>query len=63
MADLTLSSALRLGAANPGRFVGDRGVLQIGRPADLIAFEWAPGDTTLDVRTVLVAGVAVLETA
>ncbi|MCW2944395.1 MAG: N-acetylglucosamine-6-phosphate deacetylase [Actinoallomurus sp.] len=60
MADLTLSTALRLASANPGRFAGGRGILRPGAPADLIAFAWRPGDTTLDVRTVLVAGVPVV---
>ncbi|MGH3378798.1 MAG: N-acetylglucosamine-6-phosphate deacetylase [Actinoallomurus sp.] len=61
MADLTLSTALRLASANPGRFAGGRGVLRVGAPADLIAFAWRPGEPALDVRTVVVAGQAVLE--
>lgn len=60
MADLTLSTALRLASANPGRFAGGRGVLRPGAPADLITFAWRPGDTTLDVRTVVVAGAPVV---
>jgi N-acetylglucosamine-6-phosphate deacetylase len=63
MAGLTLSTALRLASVNPGRFVGNRGTLRVGEPADLFTFRWSPGDTTLDVRTVLVAGVAVPERA
>jgi N-acetylglucosamine-6-phosphate deacetylase len=59
LADLTLSGALRLATANPGRFTGGRGVLRPGEPADLITFAWRPGDTTLDVRTVIAAGRAV----
>jgi N-acetylglucosamine-6-phosphate deacetylase len=61
MAGLTLPTALRLASANPGRFAGGRGVLRVGAPADLIAFAWRPGATTLDVRTVVVAGQLVLE--
>ncbi|GAA4611835.1 N-acetylglucosamine-6-phosphate deacetylase [Actinoallomurus liliacearum] len=56
MAGLPLATGLRLATANPGRFVGGRGLLRPGRPADLIAFAWRPGDTTLDIREVLVAG-------
>jgi N-acetylglucosamine-6-phosphate deacetylase len=63
MAGLTLSTALRLASVNPGRFVGNRGTLRAGERADLFTFTWSPGDTTLDVRTVLAAGVAVLERA
>jgi N-acetylglucosamine-6-phosphate deacetylase len=59
MAGLTLSTGLRLASANPGRFAGGRGLLRPGEPADLILFGWQPGDTTLDVRTVLVAGTPV----
>jgi N-acetylglucosamine-6-phosphate deacetylase len=61
MAGLTLPAALRLATANPGRFTGGRGVLQVGAPADLMTFAWEPGDTTLDVRTVVAAGRTVLE--
>jgi N-acetylglucosamine-6-phosphate deacetylase len=61
MADLTLSTGLRLASANPGRFAGGRGVLRTGAPADLITFAWRPGDRTLDVRTVVAAGRAVWE--
>jgi N-acetylglucosamine-6-phosphate deacetylase len=63
MAGLTLSTALRLASYNPGRFAGNRGILQVGQPADLVTFAWAPGDATLDVRTALAAGVAVRESA
>ena len=61
MAGLTLADGLRLATANPGRFAGGRGVLRVGAPADLITFGWRPGDATLDVRTVVVAGRAVLD--
>jgi N-acetylglucosamine-6-phosphate deacetylase len=56
MADLTLSTALRLATANPGRFAGGRGLLRAGAAADLITFAWRPGDRTLDIRTVIAAG-------
>lgn len=59
MADLTLSDGLKLGTVNPGRFVGGRGSLRPGQPADLIGFRWRPGDPTLDIRLVVAAGVPV----
>jgi N-acetylglucosamine-6-phosphate deacetylase len=61
MADLTLAAALRLATANPGRFVGGRGVLRPGAPADLITFAWQSGDSTLGIRTVVANGAAVVE--
>jgi N-acetylglucosamine-6-phosphate deacetylase len=59
MADLTLATALRLATVNPGRFVGGRGVLRPGAPADLITFAWQPDDRTLDVQTVVANGAVV----
>lgn len=59
MAGITLATGLRLATANPGRFTGGRGVLRPGEPADLVTFAWQPGDTTLDVREVIVAGESV----
>ncbi|HEY2078852.1 MAG TPA: amidohydrolase family protein [Streptosporangiaceae bacterium] len=61
MADLTLTAALRLATANPGRFVGGRGLLRPGAPADLITFAWKPGDRTLGIRTVVANGALVVE--
>lgn len=42
---------------SPGRAAAS----DIGAPADLMTFVWGPGDTTLDVRTVVAAGRTVLE--
>lgn len=61
MADLTLATALRLATANPGRFTGGRGVLRPGAPADLVTFAWQPGDSTLDIRTVVANGAVVAQ--
>jgi N-acetylglucosamine-6-phosphate deacetylase len=61
MANLTLADALRLATANPGRFVGGRGVLRPGAPADLITFAWQPGDSTLGIRTVVANGAPVIQ--
>lgn len=42
-----LHTVLELATINPGRFVGGRGQLAVGEPADLIVFDWAAGDETL----------------
>jgi N-acetylglucosamine-6-phosphate deacetylase len=60
MANLTLHQGLSLATANPGRFVGHRGTLTRGRPADLIGFRWRPGDTGLDIQLVVASGVVVV---
>ncbi len=54
---LALADALDLATVNPGRFVGGRGRLALGQPADLIRFGWSPGATSLDIDTVVVDGV------
>ncbi|MBI4048145.1 MAG: N-acetylglucosamine-6-phosphate deacetylase, partial [Devosia nanyangense] len=48
--------ALRLATVNPGRFASDRGLMQVGQPADLITFDWQPGARRLALREVWVAG-------
>ena len=47
MTGLPLSTVLGLATVNPGRFVGGRGRLAVGEPADLIVFDWAEGDEAL----------------
>lgn len=37
---LTLGEAIDLMTSAPGRFIGGRGVLAVGQPADLVAFGW-----------------------
>jgi N-acetylglucosamine-6-phosphate deacetylase len=56
MARIRLDEALRLATANPGRFVGGRGVVRVGAPADLVRFRWSPDERTLAIETVLVQG-------
>ncbi|GAA1637057.1 hypothetical protein GCM10009744_27780 [Kribbella alba] len=56
LARIRLGDAVRMATANPGRFAGDRGVLRPGAQADLVHFDWAPGDTTLRLRTVVRSG-------
>jgi len=63
MAGLTLAAALELASGNPGRIVGDRGMLRPGSPADLILFRWAPGMATLHIELVVASGIPVYEGA
>lgn len=51
MAGLSLADGLLLASANPGRFVGGRGLLEVGAPADLIRFGWRPGAKRLEIES------------
>jgi N-acetylglucosamine-6-phosphate deacetylase len=55
-ARLGLGDALRLATTQPGRFAGGRGVFTVGAPADLVQFDWSPGDPTLRMTRVVVRG-------
>lgn len=55
MAGLSLADALRLATTNPGKLAADRGVLTPGSPADMILFDYSPGDPTLRIRQVITA--------
>lgn len=59
LAPLTLGEATSMATELPGRFVGGRGRLRPGASADLLVFDWAPGDSTLTVHQVIQAGVPV----
>ncbi len=54
---LSLRHAIQMATENPGRFVGGRGALGVGAPADLVQFTWHPGDGDLTIGRVLVRGV------
>lgn len=58
LGDHDLAAALALATEVPGRIVGDRGRIAVGMPADLIAFDWAPGAASLTIRAVWAAGEA-----
>lgn len=62
-AGLELGPALRLATAQPGRFAAERGRLEVGRPADLVRFTFAPGDRDLTVDTSWLLGSPVSEGA
>lgn len=53
---LCLAKALELATVNAGRFAGGRGRLEVGADADLIRFDWRPGDKSLAVRATYIAG-------
>lgn len=53
---LTLSEAVTLMTASPGRIVGGRGVLAVGQPADLLAFRWDGSMARPDVAGVWLRG-------
>lgn len=36
--------------------MGGRGRLEVGAAADVICFDWAPGQTNLDIRSVYLRG-------
>lgn len=58
MAGLSLAQSLELATINPGRFVGG-GRLAVGEPANLIRFNWRPGDAGLEICDTFVHGVRI----
>lgn len=53
----SLRQAVQMATENPGRFLGGRGVLRVGAPADLVQFAWRPSDRDLEIHRVFVGGV------
>lgn len=53
----SLQQAVRMATENPGRFVGGRGVLRVGAPADLVQFTWNAADGDLAIGRIFVRGV------
>lgn len=53
---ISLGNAIQMATENPGRFVGQRGMLQVGADADLVRFRWEAGAPTLQIESVLVQG-------
>lgn len=56
MAGISLGESIQMATANPGRFVGGVGILEVGRPADLVRFSLEGGGTGLRIEKVLVKG-------
>lgn len=57
MPGFSLKQAVQMATENPGRFIGGRGLLRIGAAADLVQFDWHPGEGDLRVCRVFVRGV------
>ena len=55
---LTFGEAMALMTAAPGRFVGGRGVLAVGQPADLVAFRWDGSSARPEMSGVWLRGAA-----
>lgn len=53
MTSRSLAEVLTMATSNPGKFVGDRGVLQVGARADLLRFSWSD---KVEVKDVWLAG-------
>jgi N-acetylglucosamine-6-phosphate deacetylase len=53
---ISLADTLRMATENPGRFVGDLGVLRVGAPADLICFTMEAGTGILSIDKVIARG-------
>lgn len=43
LSGFSLKDAILMATRNPGRLAGQRGLLRVGTPADLIQFHWTPG--------------------
>lgn len=59
-AGLSLGDALKLATLHPGRWVGGRGRMQPGQPADLVRFAWDGGPAVPRVTDVWLQGVKAL---
>ena len=55
-ADISLGDAISLATVNPAQFADRSGRLKIGNPADIIQFDWQPGDRTLTMCSVILHG-------
>ncbi|MFB8189017.1 N-acetylglucosamine-6-phosphate deacetylase [Microbacterium sp. NPDC055988] len=57
----SLSAALRLASAAPASVLDDGPHWRVGARADVLLFDWAPGDRAITPRQVLVAGEPAIE--
>ncbi|HZY73844.1 MAG TPA: amidohydrolase family protein [Edaphobacter sp.] len=57
LSGFSLQQAVRMATENPGRFIGGRGVLRVGAPADLVQFTWSSDGGDLEIDRVFIRGV------
>lgn len=57
LSGFSLQQAVRMATENPGRFIGGRGVLRVGAPADLVQFTWSSDGGDLEIGRVFIRGV------
>ena len=55
-AGISLGESVQMATANPGRFAGGAGILQVGMPADLVKFSIEDGASGLRIERVLARG-------
>ncbi len=53
---VSLGDAVQMATENPGRFVGQRGMLRAGADADLVRFHWDATMAELQIQTILIKG-------
>lgn len=58
----SLATALRLASSAPASVLGDGTHWTVGARADVVLFDWAPGDSRIVPRSVLVAGEPLTDT-
>lgn len=56
MTGISLGESIQMATTNPGRFAGGAGILEVGRPADLVSFSIEGGGKSLRIERVLVKG-------
>jgi N-acetylglucosamine-6-phosphate deacetylase len=56
MTGISLGDSVRMATENPGRFAGGAGLLQVGKPADLVLFRVVGGGESLSIDRVIVKG-------
>ncbi len=64
--DATLAEALQMASANPAALLGvhdEHGLIEVGRPANLLLFHWDAPSATLDIAATISGGELVYDSA